>query len=322
MTHVIFFALCCCVAAPETRVQTNELQSLSENASASFTPLPPLNILGYTAVFPPMFQLGSGAGGDPVATPSQVSPDPRPDTFEPSVIQTTKSVTSPATPSLKADTRWPTQPPNDRRPFIQSRYGAGRLPMPPSAARRLRSSSVDPSGRTTIPEKLSVLLSSWTSPRYLDQSALIIFVIALIFTSFTLMHMMPGAGRHHEGRPPPFNGDNGNQSFRAWVTDLMHWTLGSERSPHQQVVAVIDQLGGTARELARTLQPHEILNGGYLNGQYHDPIAFLVHGLNPHFSQFDEEYRLQAMTEFLGFQRRSNETISAMLARYELIRSR
>ena len=28
------------------------------------------------------------------------------------------------------------------------------------------------------------------------------------------------------------------------------------------------------------------------------------------------------MTEFLGFQRRSNETISAMLARYELIRSR
>ena len=210
MTHVIFFALCCCAAAPETRVQTNELQSLSENAMHSFTPLPPLNISGYTAVFPPMFQLGSGAGGDPVATPSQVSPDPRPDTFEPSVIQTTKSVTSPATPSLKADTRWLTQPPNDRRPFIQSRYGAGRLPMLPSAARRLRSSSVDPSGRTTIPEKLSVLLSSWTSPRYLDQSALIIFVIALIFTSFILIHMMPGAGRHHEGRPPPFNGDNGN----------------------------------------------------------------------------------------------------------------
>ena len=57
MAYVIFFALCCCVAAPETRVQTNELQSLSENAMHSFTPLPPLNISGYTAVFPPMFQL-------------------------------------------------------------------------------------------------------------------------------------------------------------------------------------------------------------------------------------------------------------------------
>ena len=38
-------------------MQTNELQSLSENAMHSFTPLPPLNISGYTAVFPPMFQL-------------------------------------------------------------------------------------------------------------------------------------------------------------------------------------------------------------------------------------------------------------------------
>ena len=41
-------------------MQTNELPSLlvtSENAMHSFTPLPPLNISGSTAVFPPMFQL-------------------------------------------------------------------------------------------------------------------------------------------------------------------------------------------------------------------------------------------------------------------------
>ena len=151
MLLVTLFALCYSVAAPFTREQTNEQQPLSENASASFTPLTPLNIFGSTAVFPPMFQLGSGAGGDPAATPSPVSPDPRPDTCEPSVKQTTK---------------------NDRRPFLQSRYGAGRLPIPPSAARRLQSSSADSSGRTTIPEKLSVLLSHLTSPHLPDQSML------------------------------------------------------------------------------------------------------------------------------------------------------
>ena len=132
--------------------------------------------------------------------------------------------------------------------------------------------------------------------------------------------MMPKS--HHEGRPPSFNGDTGHQSFRAWVTDLMQWCMGSDRSPHQQVIAVIDNLHGTAREMARTLSPAEILNGGVLNGVHRDPISYLVHGLNPHFSQFDEEYRLQAMTEFLGFQRRSNESINTLLARYELIRTR
>ena len=155
MLLVTLFALSCSAAAPFTREQTNEQQPLSENASASFTPLTPLNIFGSTAVFPPMFQLGSGAGGDPAATRSPVSPDPRPDTLEPSVIQTTK---------------------NDRRLFLQPLHEAGRLPTHPSAARRLQSSSTDGGGRTTIPEKLSALLSHLTSPFLPDQSRLLILL--------------------------------------------------------------------------------------------------------------------------------------------------
>ena len=57
MLLVTLFALSCSAAAPFTREQTNEQQPLSENASASFTPLTPLNIFGSTAVFPLMFQL-------------------------------------------------------------------------------------------------------------------------------------------------------------------------------------------------------------------------------------------------------------------------
>ena len=53
-----------------------------------------------------------------------------------------------------------------------------------------------------------------------------------------------------------------------------------------------------------------------------DPVTYIVAGLHQNFAQFDEENRLQSLSEFLGFHRRSGETINSMLARYELIRTR
>ena len=41
--------------------------------------------------------------------------------------------------------------------------------------------------------------------------------------------------------------------LRAWTQDLMLWTISSDAEPHQQCALVISQLGGAAREVARTL---------------------------------------------------------------------
>jgi hypothetical protein len=112
----------------------------SENAAASFTPP---YMFGSTAVFPAMFQLGSGAGGDSEVIRSLVSLDPRPDT-EPSVLQATKLV---------------------RSKFLSSVWNVSReltqldKPRPP-ASRRMQSSSTDGGGRTTIAEKLTVCLAT------------------------------------------------------------------------------------------------------------------------------------------------------------------
>ena len=74
---LFLFALSYGATAPPETDQTTLLLLDSENADAPFTPL---NMFGSTAVFPAMFQLGSGAGGDSEVIRSLVSLDPRPDT--------------------------------------------------------------------------------------------------------------------------------------------------------------------------------------------------------------------------------------------------
>ena len=72
---LFLFALSYGATAPATTDQTTLLLLDSENAAASFTPP---YMFGSTAVFPAMFQLGSGAGGDSEVICSLVSLDPLP----------------------------------------------------------------------------------------------------------------------------------------------------------------------------------------------------------------------------------------------------
>jgi hypothetical protein len=260
---LFLFALSYGATAPPTTDQTTLLLLDSENAAASFTPP---YMFGSTAVFPAMFQLGSGAGGDSEVIRSLVSLDPRPDT-EPSVQQAAERVRSKFLSSIRNDSREPAQLDKPR----------------PPASRRMQSSSTDGGGRTTIAEKLTVLLSHLTHHFTPDLSSGLLLVTNLFFLSFVLAHMMPSI--RGENRPPSFNGDTGQQSFRAWVTDLMLWCLGSDRAPHQQAVAILENLHGTAREITRTLSPTEIMNGGVQNGVHMDPVTYIVHGLHGHFSQ-------------------------------------
>jgi len=156
---------------------------------------------------------------------------------------------------------------------------------------------------------------------------------ALWIVCSCLGHMMGASGGRDNGqfgrsndfnyrKPPTWNPANESYSFRAYVTDLMLWIMLTDLSPPQQASAIILQLEGTAREVARTIQPNEILFGGVINGQQLDPVSYVITGLYGRFGQLEEETRIAAMTEMLAFAKRSGENINAVLTRYELVRNR
>ena len=112
-------------------------------------------------------------------------------------------------------------------------------------------------------------------------------------------------------------------SFKTYITDLQLWSMMTDLAPYQQVAAVILRLSGAAKDLARTLTPNEIMNGGISpTGVQLDPLSYLVVGLHSRFAPLGEETRLQAMTDLLSFGRRGGEGINQVLTRYEIVRQR
>ena len=99
------------------------------------------------------------------------------------------------------------------------------------------------------------------------------FIPATIFLMATICYMMPGNQAAANWQPPRYNPDDRSQSFRAYVTDLMHWLMMTPLAPHQQAVAVVNRLEGTARQMGRTLTPQELFNGGVVNGEHLDPVT-------------------------------------------------
>ena len=74
-------------------------------------------------------------------------------------------------------------------------------------------------------------------------------------------------------------------SFKAYITDLQLWSMMTDLAPYQQVAAVILRLSGAAKDLARTLTPNEIMNGGISpTGGQLDPLSYLVVGLHARFA--------------------------------------
>ena len=153
----------------------------------------------------------------------------------------------------------------------------------------------------------------------------ILFQGILLFVWLSIhTFMYAGANNDFNHRRPPQWGPNNehNYSFRAYITDLMHWVMLTDLQPHQQAAAILMRLTGGARDLARTITGDQILNGGMFEGQQLDPVSFIIAGLRARFGQLDEEARLAAMTEMLAFTRHRGETINDVLSRYELVRGR
>lgn len=145
--------------------------------------------------------------------------------------------------------------------------------------------------------------------------------LAILMT--VVCHMMPGAQPNNVRLPPRWEpGLEDSLPFRTWLQDLLLWTITSDLEPHRQAALIISQLGGAARELARTLTPQEIFQGGMINGQQLDPVSFLIHGLSTRFSPLDDEIRIRAAQDLLHFQRKGNEAVDVLITRFETIRAR
>ena len=111
--------------------------------------------------------------------------------------------------------------------------------------------------------------------------------------------------------------------FQTWAQDLLAWSiLVTDMDAAQQTAAIILQLGGAARELARSTSYQDITQGGMINGQPVDPVTFLLTQLAQQFAPLGEEARLRAISELMQFHRNPNEQIDSMLSRFMTLRYR
>ena len=160
-----------------------------------------------------------------------------------------------------------------------------RVVQPADRVRRLASDS---------PNSLAQWFQTWIKDKKIRENVststnrirIVCLSLAAIATISTLWLMMPTGphGPNNHRYPPRWEpGLEGSLPFRTWLQDLLLWTITTDLEPHRQAAAIIAQLGGAARELARTLSPQEIFNGGIVNGQHLDPVSFLIHGLSERF---------------------------------------
>ena len=62
--------------------------------------------------------------------------------------------------------------------------------------------------------------------------------------------------------------------------------------------------------------------GGVVNEQQVDPITYLLHGLAQRFAPLDDELRLRATQDLLGFSRRGNKSVDAFISRFQIVSQR
>ena len=103
-----------------------------------------------------------------------------------------------------------------------------------------------------------------TMVQILPPRVLAYFMLGLAILAIVCCMFQPQGGGPNNMRLPPrweLNMEN-TLPFISWTQDLMLWTICTDMNPPQQCAAIISQLGGAARELARSLTPNEVFNGG------------------------------------------------------------
>ena len=148
--------------------------------------------------------------------------------------------------------------------------------------------------------------------------------IIAVLTILGLMQQARGARLARVPDPPAWNPDaTSAMPFRTWTQRLMVWgILAVDLDPSQQCAAIVERLGGSARELADALSWQELTQGGQVGGQQLDPVTFLLTQLAAHYAPFGEEQRVSGMTELMSFHRAPNERTDALVARFRTLRWR
>ena len=148
---------------------------------------------------------------------------------------------------------------------------------------------------------------------------------------FAIVYMVPGQGGKGGGRgggsrrDPPYWAPERESSYpyRHYMQDLIAWSiLNTDLDPSQQTAAIVLQLGGAARELARNMTFDQITNGGDVNGTHTDSVTYLLANLAQNFAPLGEEQRLTAMSELMSFHRNPGEQIDTLLSRFMTLRYR
>ena len=160
-------------------------------------------------------------------------------------------------------------------------------------------------------------------------------VCGLIFSQICHMQAAPmwagggGGGAHGGGGgravtlPPRWGPQmERSYSFLDWTQDLLTWSILSDMDPPRQCAAIITQLEGSARLLARNMTFDDITRGGVIGGQQQDPVTFLLTHLAQQFAPLGEEQRLRYVNELMNFDRLPRESTDDMLTRYMTVRFR
>ena len=123
--------------------------------------------------------------------------------------------------------------------------------------------------------------------------------------------------------PPRWGPQNGTELLiRRLDAGPLNLVILSDMDPARQCAAIVKQLEGSARMLARQMTFDDITRGGVIGGQQQDPVMFLLTHVAQQFAPLGEESRLRYVNELMNCDRLPRESTDDMLTRYMIVRFR
>ena len=113
-------------------------------------------------------------------------------------------------------------------------------------------------------------------------------------------------------------------TFKLWSNDVMLWAIASDVDATSQAAAVVLRLGGTARLLAREIPIDVLQNGAQVDlndgvgPRLISGLAYLMRQLSLRFAPLDNEVSIVAISDYMGFRRRSGEPVDEVMTRFEI----
>ena len=115
--------------------------------------------------------------------------------------------------------------------------------------------------------------------------------------------------------PPQWNCEvKHHYTLRHYAGDIILWSMTTDLYPHQQVAAVINRLGGAARDVCRGLTMNEICTGAPIPslGCASNRLLTFWPACKPNMDRCRKEQRLAFAHAIMGFRRARNESVEVI----------